>query len=71
MTGEIELNENYFDRVRKGKRRREAGVKTPAFGLLKRNDKIHAFPTPNVRTETLLPIIRRSIKPDLQSIPTA
>ncbi|UXN05425.1 IS1595 family transposase [Bartonella sp. HY761] len=64
MCGEIELDESYFGGVRKGKRGRGAGGKTPVFGLLKRNGKVHAFPIPNARTETLLPIIRQSIKPD-------
>jgi transposase len=64
MSGEIELDESYFGGVRKGKRGRGAGGKIPVFGLLKRNGKVHAFPILNARTETLLPIIRQSIKPD-------
>jgi transposase len=38
--GEIEVDESYFGGVRKGKRGRGAGGKTPVFGLLKRGGKV-------------------------------
>lgn len=42
LSGEIEIDESYFGvkRVR-GKRSRGASGKTPVFGLLKRNGKVH------------------------------
>ena len=35
MAGEIELDESYYDGVRKGKRGRGAAGKVPVFGILK------------------------------------
>ena len=34
------------------------------FGLLKRGGKVHTAIVPNVRTETLLPIIEEQVEPD-------
>jgi transposase-like protein len=57
--GEIEIDESYFGprRVR-GKRGRGAGNKTIVFGLLKRDGKVYTQIVPDVKAETLLPIIR-------------
>ena len=64
MDGEIEVDESYFGGVRKGKRGRGAGGKTPVFGLLKRNGKVYAQVIPNSKSETLMRVIRNKIKPD-------
>ena len=64
VAGEIELDESYFGGVRKGKRGRGAAGKFPVFGILKRGGKVYAQIIENTRTDTLMPIIRRRIKPD-------
>ncbi len=64
VAGEIELDESYFGGVRKGKRGRGAAGKVPVFGILKRGGKVYTQIIENTRTDTLMPIIRRKIKPD-------
>lgn len=62
--GEVELDESYFGGTRKGKRGRGAGGKTAVFGLLKRNDKVYTVVVHDTKTSTLMPVIKRKIKPD-------
>lgn len=62
--GEIEADESYFGGHRKGKRGRGAGGKIPVFGLLKRGGKVFAEIIPDVKSNTLLPIIKEKVKPD-------
>lgn len=62
--GEIELDESYFGGVRKGKRGRGAGGKTAVFGLLKRNGKVYTVVVNDTKQKTLMPVIKRKIKPD-------
>jgi len=62
--GEIEADESYFGGRRKGKRGRGAGGKIPVFGLLKRGGKVFAEIIPDVKSNTLLPIIKEKVKPD-------
>jgi len=62
--GEIELDESYFGGVRKGKRGRGAAGKVPVFGRLKRGGKVYTQVIDNTRSETLMPIIQRKIRPD-------
>ena len=62
--GEIEVDESYFGGVRKGKRGRGAAGKIPVFGLLKRGGKVFTKVIANVKSETLLPIIREKVVPD-------
>ena len=64
LGGEVEADESYFGGVRKGKRGRGAAGKVPVFGLLKRGRKVFVLPVPDARSDTLMPIIRRKIKPD-------
>jgi transposase len=64
VAGEIEWDESYFGGVRKGKRGRGAAGKVPVFGILKRGGKVYTQIIGNTRTNTLMPIIRRKIKPD-------
>ena len=47
LEGEIEVDESYFGRRRKGKRDREATGKVPVLGLLKRNGKVYAATIPD------------------------
>ena len=62
--GEIEADESYFGGHRKGKRGRGAAGKVAVFGLLKRQGKVFTVVVENTKTETLLPVIKRKIKPD-------
>ena len=64
LGGEVEADESYFGGVRKGKRGRGAAGKVPVFGLLKRGGKVFVLPVPNAKSDTLMPIIRKKIKPD-------
>ena len=64
QSGDIEVDESYFGGVRKGKRDRGAAGKVPVFGLLKRGGKVYTRIIPNVRKETLLPILKSKIRPD-------
>ena len=62
--GEIEVDESYFGRARKGKWGRGAAGKIAVFGFLKRNGKVYTVVVPNAQSATLLPIIREKVKPD-------
>ena len=62
--GQIELDESYFGGPRKGKRGRGAAGKVAVFGLLKRQGKVFTVVVENTKTETLMPVIVRKIKPD-------
>ena len=64
VDGQIELDESYFGGHRKGKRGRGAAGKVAVFGLLKRQGKVFTVVVENTRTETLMPVIVRKIKPD-------
>lgn len=64
FTGEVEADESYFGGKRKGKRGRGAAGKVPVFGLLKPGGKVFSAVIPNVKTETLVPIINEKVVPD-------
>jgi transposase len=64
LGGEIEADESYFGGIRKGKRGRSAAGKVPVFRLLKRSGKVFVLPISDAQSDTLMPIIRRKIKPD-------
>lgn len=64
LDGEVEVDESYFGGARKGNRGRGAAGKVPVFGLLKRNGKVFTVMIPDAKTQTLMPIIRRKVKPD-------
>ena len=64
LDGPVELDESYFGGKRKGKRGRGAAGKVVVFGILKRRDKVYTLVVENVQTETLLPVIKKKIKPD-------
>ena len=64
LSGEIEVDESYFGGVRKGKRGRGAAGKIPVFGLLKRQGQVITFLIPDAKAKTLMPIIRKTVKPD-------
>ena len=62
--GEIKLDESYFGGIRKGKRGRGAGGKTAVFGILKRQGKVYTVVVDDTKANTLMPVIKRKIKPD-------
>jgi transposase len=62
--GEIEVDESYFGGVRKGKRGRGASGKVPVFGLLKRGGRVYTQVLTDTKSDTLMPIIVKKIKPD-------
>ena len=63
--GEVEVDESYFGgRRKKGPPGRGAAGKVPVFGLLERGGRVHAAMIPNLRRTTLMPIIRRRVRPD-------
>jgi len=64
LGGEVEVDESYFGGYRKGKHGRGAAGKVPVFGLLKRGGRVHTLILPNVRKDTLFPIIRKTVRPD-------
>ena len=64
FAGEIEVDESYFGGIRKGKRGRGAAGKVPVFGLLKRGGKVYTMILSDTKSTTLMPIIRRKIRPD-------
>jgi len=62
--GKIELDESYFGGHRKGKRGRGAAGKVAVFGILKRKGKVYTVVVNDTKTQTLMPLISRKIKPD-------
>ena len=63
FSGTVELDESYFDGVRKGKRGRGAAGKVAVFGILKQGGKVYTQIVLDTKT-SLMPIIRRKIEPD-------
>ena len=60
--GIVELDESYFGARRvRGKRGRGAVGKTPVFGVLKREGKVHVNIVPRCSKEELMPIIQGKI----------
>ena len=62
--GQVELDESYFGGVRKRKMGRPTANKVIVFGILKRGGKVYTVVVENRRTNSLLPVITRKIKPD-------
>jgi transposase len=62
--GSVELDESYFGGHRKGKRGRGAGGKVAVFGILKRGGRVYTIVPPDLRSDTLMPIIREKVVPD-------
>ena len=64
LDGPVELDESYFGGKRKGKRGRGAAGKVVVFGIPKRRGKVYTVVVENVQTDTLLPVIKKKIRPD-------
>jgi transposase-like protein len=62
FSGEIELDESYFEAKRvRGKRGRGAAGKTPVFGIKKRNGEVYVEVVEKCSKEELMPIIQGKI----------
>ena len=70
VEGLVEVDERYFRGVRKGKRGRGGAGEIPVFGILKRGGKVTTVMIPDVRKDTLLPIIQREVVRIRSSTPT-
>lgn len=57
----VEADETYVGGVRRGKRGRGAAGKTPVFGIVQRQGSIITQVVPDVKSKTLLPIIREKV----------
>ena len=64
LDGPVEWDESSFGGKRKGKRGRGAAGKVVVFGILKRQGKVSTVVVENLHTETLLPVLKRKIRPD-------
>jgi transposase len=65
----VEIDETYYGGKRKGGRGRQLRndkgeeMYAPVFGMVERKGRVRAFATPNVKSATLLPIIREYVLP--------
>lgn len=57
----VEVDETYIGGVRRGKRGRGAAGKTIAMGLVQRQGRVIAKIVPDVKSATLLPVIREKV----------
>ena len=62
FNGEIELDETYFGRRRKGQRGRGAFNKIPVFGLLQRNGVVKVEVVKDVSAETRLTLTVKAVR---------
>lgn len=62
LSGEVEVDDSYFGGKGKGSTGRGTVGKTPVVGMVERKGRVKAVPLPNVKSKTILPIIRDSIK---------
>ena len=60
----VELDESYFNGVRKGKRGCGFAGKTAVFGILKRKGKVYTIVVADIKQTTLMRVIKRINKPD-------
>lgn len=62
LSGEIEMDESYFGRRRKGNRGRGAAGKIQVFGILERGGTVRGGVAQNVSGETLLTMAIKKVK---------
>lgn len=63
LTGEVEIDDSYFGGKRRGKRGRGAEGKTPVVGVAQRKGRLKAVVVPDIKTDTIAPIIGKSVEP--------
>jgi len=66
FTGEVEADESYFGGIRKGTRGRGAEGKTAVFGMVQRGGKLEVRTVPNVKRNTIMPIVAENIEQGTQ-----
>lgn len=64
MSGDVELDETYIGGRAHGKRGRGSENKTPVFGMVQRKGKVNATVTNNLKSNTIYPIVKRTVSPD-------
>ena len=64
MSGEIEVDETYIGGRKPGKRGRGAAGKSIVFGLAQRKGDVSATVTPDIKGNTLYPIIKEHVIPN-------
>jgi len=62
MSGTVEVDETYVGGKRPGKRGRGAAGKTVVFGMIERDGPVRAGPVPDVRRDTLEPVILTNVQ---------
>ena len=60
--GTVEVDETYIGGRAKGKRGRGSDKKTPLVGLVKREGSVRAVVTENVKSSTVMPLIKDNVK---------
>jgi len=63
-SGEVEIDETYIGSRKPGKRGRGAEGKTTVFGIAQRKGNITALITPDIKSSTLYPVIKKYVLPD-------
>jgi len=63
LSGDVEIDETLVGGYRKGKRGRGAAGKTIVFGMMERNGDVMTKVVPDVKRETLQPIIEKNVEP--------
>jgi len=64
FTGEVEVDETYIGARKPGKRGRGAGGKTSVFGIAQRKGDVSATVIPDLKRDTVYPIIKEHVIPD-------
>lgn len=64
LSGSVEMDETYVGGRRQGKRGRGAEGKTPVAGVVEREGKVIASVVPDVKSKTLLPILKERVLPE-------
>lgn len=62
--GTVEMDETYVGGKGKGTRGRGAKKKTPVFGIVERQGDVRAYVTPNVKSSTVMPLVKRNVEID-------
>ena len=60
--GVVEADETYVGGKRRGKRGRGAEGKTPVFGIVKRDGEVFAKAVADVKSSTVMPLLRENVK---------
>jgi transposase-like protein/ribosomal protein L24E len=68
LCGQVEVDETYIGGVRRGKRGRGASGKTIVMGLVERNGNAITKVVPNVKSNTLLPMIEARVSKTNQTV---